>query len=82
MADRAASREKTATVNLAPIALDTMTKWLDAMTADPAALSPEKVAKHKPSDAVDAYWTPEGTRVNEAATWDAETWEKARPLLM
>ena len=81
VADRAASREKTATVNLAPIALDTMTKWLDAMAADPAALSPEKVAKHKPSDAVDAYWTPEGTRVNEAATWDAETsWNKTYPL--
>jgi hypothetical protein len=81
VADRAASREKPATVNLAPIALDVMTKWLDAMAADPAPLSPEKVVKNKPADAVDAYWTPDGKRVNEVASWDPETsWNKTYPL--
>ena len=80
VADRSTSREKPA-VNLAPIALDTMTKWLDAMAADPAPLSPEKVARNKPADAVDAYWTPDGKRVNEVASWDpATSWNKTYPI--
>ncbi len=42
-------RGTAATVNLAlRAALDTMTKWLDAMAADPAPLSPGKVVKTKP----------------------------------
>ena len=65
-------RASNRTVNLAPIALDVMTKWLDAMAADPAPLTPAKVVKNKPADAVDAYWTPDGKRVNEVASWDPE----------
>jgi hypothetical protein len=81
IADRAPGRGQPATVNLAPIALDVMTKWLDAMAADPAPLSHEKVVKHKPADAVDAYWTPDGKRVNEVASWDASTsWNKTYPV--
>jgi hypothetical protein len=81
VADRAPSREAQATVNLAPIALDTMTKWLDDMAADAAPLSPQKVVKHKPADAVDAYWTPDGKRVNEIASWDEGTsWNKTYPV--
>jgi Tannase-like family of unknown function (DUF6351) len=81
VADRQPSRDKPATVNLAPLALDVMTKWLDAMAADPTPLSTGKVVKHKPADAVDAYWTPEGKRVNEVASWDASTsWNKTYPL--
>ena len=80
VADRSTSREKPA-VNLAPIALDTMTKWLDAMAADSAPLSPEKVVRNKPADAVDAYWTPDGKRVNEVASWDpATSWNKTYPI--
>jgi hypothetical protein len=78
---RAESRDRPAPVNLAPIALTVMTKWLDDMAADPAPLSPEKVVKFKPADAVDAYWTADGKRVNETASWDPSTsWNKAFPL--
>jgi len=81
VADRAPARGRPATVNLAPIALDTMTRWLDAMAADPAPLTPAKVVKHKPADAVDAYWTPDGKRVNEVAGWDPSTsWNKTYPV--
>ncbi len=81
VADRAPSRDKPAVVDLAPIALDTMTKWLDAMAADPAPLTPAKVVKHKPSDAVDAFWTPDGKRTNEPASWEASTsWNRTYPL--
>lgn len=80
VADRAPGQGQPAKVNLAPIALDTMTKWLDAMAADPAPLTPAKVVKNKPADAVDAYWTPDGKRVNEVASWDPNTsWNKTYP---
>jgi hypothetical protein len=81
LADRAASRAAPAKVDLAPIALDAMTKWLDAMAADPAPLTPAKIARNKPAEAVDAYWTPEGKRVNEVASWDpATSWNKTYPV--
>jgi hypothetical protein len=81
VADRAPGRGQPATVDLAPIALDTMTRWLDAMAADPAPLTPAKVVRHKPADAVDAYWTPDGKRVNERASWEASTsWNKTYPV--
>ena len=81
VADRAQDRSKPAVVDLGPIALDVMTKWLDAMAADPAPLTAAKVVKHKPADAVDAYWTPDGKRVNEVASWDPSTsWNKVYPL--
>jgi hypothetical protein len=81
VADRAQERGKPATVNLAPIALDTMTKWLDAMAADPAPLTHAKVVRNRPADALDAYWTPDGKRVNEKASWDPNTsWNKTYPV--
>jgi len=81
VADRAPAQGQPAAVNLAPIALDTITTWLDAMAADPAPLTPAKVVKHKPADAVDAYWTPEGRRINEVASWDPSTsWNKTYPV--
>lgn len=81
LADRAKDRTTPATVDLGPIALDVMTKWLDAMAADPAPLTPAKVVRNKPADAVDAYWTPDGKRVNEAASWDPGTsWNKTYPV--
>ncbi len=81
VADRAPAQGQPATVNLAPIALDTITRWLDAMAADPAPLTPAKVVRHKPADAVDAYWTPDGRRVNETASWDpATSWNRTYPL--
>lgn len=33
-----------------------MSQWLDALTADPAPLTPAKVAQHKPAAATDACW--------------------------
>lgn len=58
------------TVDLGTLALDAMTKWLDAMAADPAPLSADKVVRHKPAEAVDAYWTADGKKVAEKASWD------------
>lgn len=50
--------------------LDLMTQWLDAMTSDPAPLSPEKVARTKPADAVDSCWdAASATRHIEPATF-------------
>ena len=81
VADRAQDRAKPPVVDLAPPALDVITRWLDAVAADPAPLTPAKVVKHKPADAVDAYWTPDGKRVNEVASWDPLTsWNKTYPL--
>lgn len=52
---------------------DLMRRWLDAMIADKAPLSAEKVVAHKPAMAVDACWRVEdGERVNEVATFDDE----------
>jgi hypothetical protein len=52
-------------------ALDTMTKWLDAMAADPAPLTSDKVVKHKPAEAVDTCWDASGTKIVEPASFDA-----------
>lgn len=57
-------------VDLAALSLDTMNKWLDALVADPAPLSTAKVVKHKPAEAVDAYWDATGKKVVEVATFD------------
>jgi hypothetical protein len=51
-------------------ALDAMTKWLDAMAADPAPLSHAKVVRHKPAEARDAYFDAAGAKHMETATWD------------
>ncbi len=58
---------------VAPIAasLDTMNLWLDAIVADPKPLSPDKVVKHKPADAVDTCWDATGTKIVEPASFDA-----------
>jgi hypothetical protein len=52
-------------------ALDTMTKWLDAMAADPAPLTSDKVVKHKPAEAVDTCWDASGAKIVEPASFDA-----------
>jgi hypothetical protein len=58
---------------VAPIAasLDTMNRWLDAITADPAPLSPDKVVKHKPAEAVDTCWDAAGRKIVEPASFTA-----------
>jgi hypothetical protein len=40
-----------------------MSTWLDAMAADPAPLSADKVARLKPAPATDACWDLAGTRI-------------------
>lgn len=59
---------------VAPIAasLETMNRWLDAMAADPAPLSPDKVVRHKPAEAVDTCWDPAGTKIIEPASFTAK----------
>ena len=51
--------------------LDTMNAWLDAMTADQAPLSIDKVVKYKPADAVDTCWDATGNKIVEPASFDA-----------
>ncbi len=51
-------------------ALDAMTKWLDAIAADPSPLTHAKVVLHKPTEAKDAYFDTSGAKHVEKATWD------------
>ncbi|MEZ5939410.1 MAG: DUF6351 family protein [Hyphomonadaceae bacterium] len=60
-------------VDLPALVLNAMTKWLDAMAADPAPLSHAKVVKHKPSEAVDGYFDAQKTFHAERASWDNST---------
>jgi hypothetical protein len=59
---------------VAPIAasLDTMNAWLDAISADPAPLSIDKVVKHKPAEAVDTCWDAGGHKIVEPASFTAK----------
>lgn len=59
--------------NIGAEALTVMTQWLDAMAADPAPLNTDKVVKHKPTKAADAYWLADGTMKAEKAGWDNST---------
>jgi hypothetical protein len=58
--------------DLSALSLDTMNKWLDAIVADPAPLSTDKVVRHKPAEAVDAYFDVAGKKFPEIATWDGK----------
>lgn len=58
-------------VDMGRESLDVMTAWLDALVADPAPLTTDKVVKHKPAAATDAYWTADGKKMVERASWDA-----------
>jgi hypothetical protein len=49
-----------------------MNKWLDDLSADPAPLSTDKVVRHKPAEAVDAYWDAAGKKFAEKATFDGK----------
>ncbi len=66
----AIERGKTPVIDLAALSLDVMTKWLDALTADPAPLNTDKVVRHKPTEATDACWDAQGNRINEKASFD------------
>jgi len=49
--------------------LTLMTQWLDAIVADPAVLSTEKIARLKPAEAVDACWgVADAMQYKETAT--------------
>jgi hypothetical protein len=63
-------RNQPGVVDLAALSLDTMNKWLDAIAADPAPLSTDKVVRHKPAEAVDAYWDASGKKFVRKATFD------------
>ena len=52
--------------------LDVMDQWLEAITADPAPPSIDKVVKHKPADAVDTCWDASGTKIIEPASFTAQ----------
>lgn len=52
--------------------LDTMNTWLDAIVADPAPISTDKVVKHKPADAVDTCWDRAGKKIVEPASFESK----------
>ncbi|MFY9611185.1 MAG: DUF6351 family protein [Blastocatellia bacterium] len=62
-------RNQTTGVDLAALSLDTMTRWLDNIAADQAALSIDKVVRNKPAEAVDAYWDAAGKKFVEPASF-------------
>ena len=66
----AVARNQPRVVDLAALSLDAMTRWLDRLTADPAPLSTAKVVRHKPAEAVDAYFDATGKKIAEKATFD------------
>jgi hypothetical protein len=68
----ARERNQTGGTDLAALSLDTMNKWLDNIVADPAKLSTDKVVRHKPLEAVDAYWDAAGKKYAEPATFDGK----------
>lgn len=50
-------------------AIDTMSKWLDAIAQDASrAPASEKILHGKPASAVDGCWTSDGARIDETAT--------------
>ncbi|QQS45437.1 MAG: hypothetical protein IPM66_16030 [Acidobacteriota bacterium] len=63
-------RGQPGSVDLAALSIDTLNKWLDAISADPAPLSTDKVVRHKPAEAVDACWDSNGWRIDEKASFD------------
>jgi hypothetical protein len=65
-------RNQTGGTDLSALSLDTMNKWLDAIAADPAPLSTDKVVRHKPAEATDACWDGSGNKIVETATFDGK----------
>jgi hypothetical protein len=65
-------RNQTGGTDLSALSLDTMNKWLDAIAADPAPLSTDKVVRHKPAEATDACWDGSGNKIAETATFDGK----------
>lgn len=58
------------TLQVVYLELDLMTQWLDGITGDPALLTADKVARYKPSDAVDSCWgVADGVRHKETASF-------------
>jgi hypothetical protein len=51
---------------------DVMNQWLDAIAADPAPLSIDKVVRHKPTEAVDTCWDEAGNKIVETASFDGK----------
>jgi hypothetical protein len=55
------------------LALDAITRWLDAITADPEPLSHAKIARLRPADVTDAYWDAQAVKHEATANWDPTT---------
>jgi uncharacterized tannase-like protein DUF6351 len=66
----ARQRDQASGADLTSLSVDTMNKWLDSLAADSAPLSTEKVVRHKPTEAADAYWDGAGKKFVETATFD------------
>jgi hypothetical protein len=58
-----------ANADLDMLALEAMTRWLDAIAVDPAPLTHGKVVRMRPADATDAYWDANGIKHPERASW-------------
>jgi hypothetical protein len=59
-------------VDLTSLSVDTMNRWLDKISADPAPVSIDKVVRNKPPEAVDSYWDAAGKKFVETATFDGK----------
>ncbi len=62
---------RTLSAKVSGLAIDTMSKWLDAIVADKStAPTLDKIAHAKPAAAVDGCWSGDGTRYDEPASID------------
>lgn len=59
-----------AKIDLDELALEAMTRWLNALAADAAPLNHEKVVRTRPADVTDAYWDGTGAKHAAKASWD------------
>ena len=58
-------------VDLDAIALDIITRWLDAVVADSAPAGFDKLARLRPADAADSCWSPTGQKIVAPISTDA-----------
>jgi hypothetical protein len=68
----ARQRDQASVVDLTSLSVDTMNRWLDKISADPAPVSIDKVVRNKPPEAVDSYWDAAGKKFVEPATFDGK----------
>jgi hypothetical protein len=58
-------------LDLEPIGFDMVTRWMDAIAKEHGSARSDRVARHRPPDAVDTCWLPDRRRVAEKLSLDS-----------